>query len=80
MFAFDNSLAEYLTPSLGNEDENDISPPKTPDYRCSDEKCNQEMNVFKDTKDNQNPLQADRDLPIYALRLVPPTRRKIWFH
>ena len=55
MFAFDNSLAEYLTPSLGNEDENDISPAKTPDYRCSDEKCNQEIDVFKDKKDNQNP-------------------------
>ena len=26
-------------------------------------------------RDSQNPLQGDRDLPVYALRLVPPTRR-----
>ena len=31
-------------------------------------------------RNSQNPLQGDRNLPIYALRLVPPTRRKIWFH
>ena len=29
MSAFDNSLAEYLTQSLGEEDENDISRKKT---------------------------------------------------
>ena len=63
MFAFDNSLAEYLTPSLGNEDENDISPPKTPDYRCSDEKCNQEIDVFKDKKDDQNPSKPITSRP-----------------
>ena len=28
-----------------------------------------------DERDSQNPLQGDRDLPVYALRLVPPTRR-----
>ena len=27
----------------------------------------------------QNSLEADRDFPNYALRLVPPTGRKIWF-
>ena len=77
---FDNSLAEYLTSSLGDEDEYDISPPKTPDYCRNDEKYDHEINVFNEKNDNQKPLQADREVPIYALRLVAPTRRKIWFH
>ena len=35
MSAYGNSLVEYFTSSLDEEDE--ISPPKTPDYRRNDE-------------------------------------------
>ena len=69
MPAFDNSLAEYLTPGLGEEAENAISSPKTPDYRRDDENYEHEMNVLSEENDEQNPsnpLQADRDPPIYA--------------
>ena len=69
MPAFDNSLAEYLTPGLGEEAENAISLPKTPDYRRNDENYEHEMNVLNKEKIEQNPsnqLQADRDPPIYA--------------
>ena len=43
--------------------------------QCLDERDSQKIQL-----EHQNPLQAERDLPIYALRLVPPTRRKTWFH
>ena len=66
MSAFDNSVAEYHTSNLGEEDE--ISPPKTPDYRRNDD---YEMNVLHEMSDNQNPLQDDGDLPIDAVRLLP---------
>ena len=69
MPAFDNSLAEYLTPGLGEEAENAIALPKTPDYRRNDENYEHEMNVLNKEKIEQNPsnqLQADRDPPIYA--------------
>ena len=52
MPAFDNSLAEYLTPGLGEEAENAISLPKTLDYRRNDENYEHEMNVLND---EQNP-------------------------
>ena len=29
------------------------------------------MNVLNEMNDNKNPLQADRDLPIDAVRLLP---------
>ena len=35
MSAFDNSLVEYFISRFGEEDE--IPPPKTPDYRRNDE-------------------------------------------
>ena len=66
MPTFDNSLAEYLTPGLGEEAENAISLPKTLDYRRNDENYEHEMNVLNDEQNPSNQLQADRDPPIYA--------------
>ena len=31
----DDSLAQYLEPSYGENDEIDITPPRTPEFRCN---------------------------------------------
>ena len=43
MNALDNSLAQYLTPWNGVNDENDIPPPKMPNYHPNDDNLDLEM-------------------------------------
>lgn len=56
MSAFHNSLAEYLTLSLGEEDENDISPPKNAKLSSQWQKYDHEMNFLKEDNDDETAL------------------------
>ena len=63
MSAFDNSLAEYLTPILSEGDENGISPPKTLDYLRNDVNLNHEINALNEENDDENSLPLSQPRP-----------------
>ena len=63
MSAFDNSLAEYLTPILGEEDENGISPPKKLDYLRNDVNLHHEINALNEENDDENSLPLSQPRP-----------------
>ena len=64
MSAFDNSLAEYLTQSLGEEDENDISRKKHVNWQPLKEKHS--ANFLKKNSDKIAKLRNEiSDLRVY---------------
>ena len=63
MSAFDNSLAEYLTPILSEEDENGISPSKTLDYLRNDVNLHHEINALNKENDDENSLPLSQPRP-----------------
>lgn len=63
MSAFDNSLAEYLTPILSEEDENGISPQKTLDYLRNDVNLHHEINALNEENDDENSLPLSQPRP-----------------
>ena len=62
----DDSLAQYLTPSNGADDENYIPPPKTPDYRPNDENLDLDMlDPSEENYEEQSPPPSQPRPPRY---------------
>ena len=49
MSILDDSLAQYPEPNYGDDD--DITPPRTPDYRCNDDNLN-DLVIFGQSEEN----------------------------
>ena len=49
MSILDDSLAQYPEPNYGDDD--DITPPRTPDYRCNDDNLN-DLVIFGESEEN----------------------------